>query len=156
MTGPNTFTYAVTNSGSTTSGAGTRTATLTQTANRFTFRGTGTNFTLQWGSAATTLDGVLNLTADQSVTGTATSATANDPRINLLARTAGNSITENFDPDGPSTTIVPALDKPSPTRDVNDLQPRRPEVLERRDRVRGLERERLRHRARNRRPAPRA
>jgi hypothetical protein len=125
VTGPNTFTYAVTNGGVTNSGAGTRTATLAQTANRFTFRGTGTTFTLQWGQAASTIRAVLNLNnaggnayANANVTGTNRYNTPYDPRINLLARTAGNTMTETFDPDGPSTTLVPALDNPSPKRDV--------------------------------------
>ncbi len=116
VTGPTTFTYTVANT-LTTPATGTKTAAV-GTANRFTFQGTGTTFTLQWANATTTLDGVLNLTANQTVTGTGLSATANDPRINLLARTSGNSITETYDPDGASTTIVPTLDKPSPTRSV--------------------------------------
>jgi hypothetical protein len=116
VTGANTFTYALTG---TSTATGTITATKVQgTADRFSFGGTGTNFTLQWGNTATTLRGVLNLTNNQTVTGTGLSATANDPRINLLARTAGNKLTETYDPDGASTTLTPALDKPSPTRVV--------------------------------------
>ena len=125
VTGPSTFTYAVTNGGVTTSGTGTRTATLTLTANRFTFRGSGTNFTLQWANAASTIRAVLNLNnaganayANAGVTGTTRYATPYDPRINLLARTTGNTLTETFDPDGPSTVLVPVLDHPSPERVV--------------------------------------
>jgi hypothetical protein len=117
VTGLNTFTYTVVNT-LTTPAAGTITATLTQTANKFTFRGTGTNFTLQWNAAATTLDGVLNITGNVNVIGWNMWTQGTDPRVNLLARTAAAYITENYDPDGVSTTLVPALDKPSPTRDV--------------------------------------
>jgi hypothetical protein len=121
------FTYTVTNGGPTTA-TGTMTATV-GTANRFTFQGTGTTFYLQWNAAATTLDGPLNLyaAANQTVSGTAPAATGADPRINLLARATGNAgcspgtnacWVETYDPDGPSTTVYPSLDHPSPTRAV--------------------------------------
>ena len=56
---------------------------------------------------------------DQTVAANGSWTTASDPRINLLARTAGNVLpTEHYDPDGASTTLVPALDKPSPERDT--------------------------------------
>src|SRR6185436_20285950 len=88
------------------------------TANRFSFRGSGTrNFTLNWTNAATTLDGVMKQTADTAVTGS-TVVTLGDARINLLQRTLGQNFNETFDPDGASTTLVPALDKPSPSRAV--------------------------------------
>jgi hypothetical protein len=120
VTSSTTFTFPVANTLATPA-SGTITASKIQmqgTANRFSFAGSGTNFTLQWGNAATTLQGVLNLagTGNQNVSGTWTQST--DPRINLLARTTGNSWNETYDPDGPSTTLVPALDKPSPTRPV--------------------------------------
>ena len=114
VTGATTFTYTVAN-GLATPAGGVKTASA-GTPNRFNFQGTGTAFTLQWGNAASTIRGVLNLSADQTVTGTVISPTANDPRINLLARTAANFVSEAYDPDGASTTLVPALDKPSPTR----------------------------------------
>ena len=116
VTGPSTFTYAVTNGGPTTA-TGTMTATV-GTANRFVFQGTGTTFVLQWGNAVSTLAAVLNLTANQTVSGTGLAATANDARVNLLQRTAANTLVETFDPDGPSTTLVPTLDNPSPQRKV--------------------------------------
>ena len=111
-----TFTYAVPNTLATPAG-GTKTVS-TGTANRFTFGSSGTrNFTLNWTAAATTLDGVMNQTANTTVTGS-TPVTLGEPRINLLRRTAGQNFNETFDPDGASTTLVPTLDKPSPTRGV--------------------------------------
>jgi hypothetical protein len=93
----------------------------TVTANRFSFRGSGaSNFTLQWSAAATTIDGPLNLygAANTNVNGTNTWTQSTEPRIQLLRRTNTQHIDETYDPDGPSTTLVPALDRPSPTRSV--------------------------------------
>ena len=56
-------------------------------------------------------------TTDRTVTGTPRGPRG-DARINLLARTTGQNFNETYDPDGASTTLVPALDKPSPTRAV--------------------------------------
>ena len=56
-------------------------------------------------------------TADTAVTGS-TVVTLGDSRINLLRRGLGQNFNETFDPDGASTTLVPALDKPSPSRPV--------------------------------------
>jgi hypothetical protein len=116
------FTYAVTNSGVTSPTGSPITASVPLgSANRFTFQGTGsTGFKLEWSNAASTIRGVLAAgVTDQPVAANGSWTTANDPRFNLLARTAGNTLTENFDPDGPSTTTVPSLDNPSPTRDVH-------------------------------------
>ena len=119
VTGANTFTYAQTG---TTAATGTITATksLGGTADRFTFRSSGVrNFTLQWGSATSTIRGILNAgTTNASVTGTNTWTQGSDARLNLLRRTTTQDWIENYDPDGASTTLVPALDKPSPVRDV--------------------------------------
>ncbi len=112
------FTYTVVNTLATPA-TGTITATLTAgTANRFSFRSNGVKaFTINWTSAASTIDGVMKQTADTAVTGT-TVATLGDSRINLLRRTAGQNFNETFDPDGTSTTLAPALDNPSPSRGV--------------------------------------
>jgi hypothetical protein len=112
------FTYTVV-SGLTTPAAGTITATRTAgTANRFSFRGSGArDFTINWTAAATTLDGVMNQTANTTVTGTAV-ATLGESRISLLRRTSGQNFNETFDPDGASTTLAPTLDNPSPSRNV--------------------------------------
>jgi hypothetical protein len=112
------FTYTVGGT-PTTPATGTITARLSAgTANRFSFRGSGTrNFTINWTNAATTLDGVMNQTADTAVTG-ATVVTIGEARINLLRRTSGQNFNETFDPDGASTTLTPALDKPSPSRGI--------------------------------------
>ena len=119
VTSATTFTYTVVNT-LTTPATGTITASRASgTGNRFSFRGSGTSdFTLQFAAAATTIDGVLNQTTDQTVVGSSTYTQGNDPRINLLRRTAGQVFNETFDPDGASTTLVPALDKPSPKRPV--------------------------------------
>ena len=116
VTGASTFTYTVANT-LTTPATGTKTATV-GTANKFSFQGTGTTFYMQWGNAASTLGPALNQSGTQTMSGTGLVATTNDARINLLQRTAGNTMVETFDPDGPSTTLVPALDNPSPTRQV--------------------------------------
>jgi hypothetical protein len=114
---PTRFTYTVA------AGLANATGTITAsraagTANRFSFRGSGVRtFTLQWSAAATTLAGPMNQSGNTSVTGTNTWTSA-DPRINLLRRTAGQVFNETFDPDGASTTLTPALDKPSPSRPV--------------------------------------
>jgi hypothetical protein len=113
-----TFAYTVPNTLTT---PATGTITVTQTAgttNRFSFRGSGArNYTINWTNAATTLDGVMNQTADTAVTGSSI-ATISEPRINLLKRTVGQNFNETFDPDGASTTLTPVLDKPSPSRAV--------------------------------------
>jgi hypothetical protein len=96
------------------------TYTVTYATGVFTFkRNAGSrDFTLQWNNAGSTIRAALAAgTTARTVTGTNTWS-AGDARINLLARTAANYITENYDPDGASTTLVPTLDKPSPTRDV--------------------------------------
>ena len=117
-TGANTFTYAAAGAAATAAGPTITASRTSGTANRFSFRSNGVrNFTVNWTNAATTLDGVMNQTADAAVTGTNISTTS-DPRINLLRRTAGQNFNETVDPDGASTTLVPALDKPSPSRPV--------------------------------------
>jgi hypothetical protein len=117
VTGPNTFTYTVSGTPSSPAGGSNKTVSV-GTTDRFSFRGTGTQFTLQWGNSASTIRGVLRATSNQSVSGLNYSAMSNDPRINLLQRSTGNVWGENYDPDGPSTTLVPTLDKPSPKRDT--------------------------------------
>ena len=115
----NTFTYTVANT-LTTPATGAITASVPLgAANTFTFQGSGTRaFTLQFAAAATTIEGVLAAgTTNRNVAANASWATG-DARINLLARTTGNILTETYDPDGPSTTLVPALDRPSPIRVV--------------------------------------
>jgi hypothetical protein len=119
VTGTNTFTYTVVNTLATPA-VGTITASIALgTANDFTFQGTGASaFTLQWSNAATTIGGVLAAgTTDRTVAANGSWGTG-DARINLLSRTTGNILTETFDPDGPSSTLAPTLDNPSPSRVV--------------------------------------
>ena len=113
-----TFTYTVAG-GPATPATGTKTVTPATVANRFTFQSNGVrNFTLLFTDPATTIDGVLNATANLSVSGAFPAVMPNDPRINLLKRTVGQNFNETVDPDGASTTLTPALDKPSPARPI--------------------------------------
>ena len=125
VTGPSTFTYAVTNGGVTTSGTGTRTATLTLTANRFTFRGARHQLHPAVGERREHdprgPEPQQRRRQRLCQRGASRPRPATPPpttRINLLARTTGNTLTETFDPDGPSTVLVPVLDHPSPERVV--------------------------------------
>ena len=73
-------------------------------------------------------------TADTAVTGS-TVLTLGDSRINLLRRTSGQNFNETFDPDGASTDTRSGARQAEPVAAGPYLQPRRGQVLERRDPV---------------------